>query len=59
MDSPQADLMLKDVKFERNGINIMHLNMHYPDLKFSEIQFLVNNFPNIDILEIQETFLII
>ncbi|XP_060580125.1 uncharacterized protein LOC132736928 [Ruditapes philippinarum] len=53
----QADFMLKDVKFDRNGINFMHLNIHYLYPKFSEIQFLVNEFKNIDILGLQETFL--
>jgi hypothetical protein len=47
--------MLKDVKFHRNGINFMHLNIHYLYPKFSEIQFLVNEFQNIDILGLQET----
>jgi hypothetical protein len=57
LDSSHQDLKLQDLKLDKNGLNFMHLNIHYLYPKFSEIQFLVDNLPDIDILGLQETFL--
>ena len=43
--------------FQKKGLNIMHLNIHYLYTKLDEIKILLSQQPNIDILCLCETFL--
>ncbi|KAL4238884.1 hypothetical protein ACF0H5_003591 [Mactra antiquata] len=47
----------KNKWFEKQGIKIMHLNIHYLYPKFDEIKILLSEHPEIDILGLCETFL--
>ena len=42
--------------FEKKGLHITHLNIHYLNPKLDEIKFLVSE-QNVDILRLCETFL--
>jgi hypothetical protein len=46
---------LSEITFDKKGINIFHLNIHYLYPKIDEIKYLVDKYPDIDILGLLET----
>jgi exonuclease III len=46
-----------EITFNKKGINFLHLNIHYLYPKLNEIKYLVDKYPDIDVLGLQETFL--
>lgn len=51
------NLVLNEITFDKKGINFMHLNIHYLYPKMNDIKYLVDTYPDIDVMGLQETFL--